>query len=156
MPVPVTRSFKLRACEKRVATRPPTQLVDYHPSCTRADTLPALHMIIPINTPSATANNTSKFPPQLAKLGTEEIILIELQGSFQVEGDKSGQLAATLRFDGNEVNLLMSLQHHRWLIMRYSELKAYNDHRTPPSRRQNRQSFQTTCSTGEEGSCKQP
>lgn len=111
-------------------------------------------MIIPINTPSATANDTSKFPPQLAKLGTEEIILIELQGSFQVEGDKSGQLAATLRFDGNEVTLLISLQHHwhRWLTTRYSELKAYDDNRTPPSRRQNRQSFQTACSIGKEGS----
>ena len=58
-------------------------------------------MIIPINIPSEISKDGPKFPPQLAKLGTEELILIELQGSFHVEGDKSGQLAATLKLDEN-------------------------------------------------------
>lgn len=56
-------------------------------------------MIIPINIPSTSASTENKLPPQLAKIGTDEIVLIELQGSFEVEGDARGQVAANLRFE---------------------------------------------------------
>ncbi|EJD06874.1 uncharacterized protein FOMMEDRAFT_76607 [Fomitiporia mediterranea MF3/22] len=57
-------------------------------------------MIIPINISAATSDESStKFPPQLAKLGTDEVIIIELQGSFHVEGDQSGHLAARLKLE---------------------------------------------------------
>ena len=56
-------------------------------------------MIIPINTTGSSEKSLTKFPPQLAKLGSDELILIELQGSFHIEGDASGQLAARLRLD---------------------------------------------------------
>lgn len=60
-------------------------------------------MIIPINLPSTSLSNpeTSKFPPQLAKLASDEVVLIELQGAFEVEGDAGGQVAAKLRFGEN-------------------------------------------------------
>lgn len=56
-------------------------------------------MIIPINVPAHPSKPDGVFPPQLARLGTEEVILIELQGSFHVDGDQPGQLAARLKLD---------------------------------------------------------
>ena len=53
-------------------------------------------MIIPINLRPEPSGSGSKFPPQLAELGTDEIVLLELQGSFHIEGDHTGQLAAKL------------------------------------------------------------
>ena len=53
-------------------------------------------MIIPINL-SPPHSDSAHFPPQLAKLGTDEVVLLELQGKFHVEGDPAGQLAAKLQ-----------------------------------------------------------
>ncbi len=59
-----------------------------------------LVMIIPVNLPSSSnSENETTFPPQLAKLGTKEVILLELQGSVQTEGDRDGQLVGTLKID---------------------------------------------------------
>ncbi|KAH8117932.1 hypothetical protein DFH11DRAFT_1699199 [Phellopilus nigrolimitatus] len=68
-------------------------------------------MIIPINLPAHTTKSSNKFPPQLAKLGTEEVVLIELQGAFQVEGDKSGQLAARINVE-NDAKPTLRIGHH--------------------------------------------
>jgi hypothetical protein len=44
-----------------------------------------------------------ELPPQLAKLGSDEVIIIELQGTLEVESncesDRDGQIAAKLRVD---------------------------------------------------------
>ena len=56
-------------------------------------------MIIPINLHPEFSKDGTKFPPQLAKLGTDEIILLELQGSFYTEGDAVGQQAAKLNLE---------------------------------------------------------
>lgn len=64
-------------------------------------------MIIPINHQNNELQD-AKFPPQLAKLGTDEIVLFELQGSFQVEGNEAGQLAATLKVGENVRELVLS------------------------------------------------
>ncbi|KAL5504223.1 hypothetical protein ACEPAH_8297 [Sanghuangporus vaninii] len=68
-------------------------------------------MIITINTPERSVRPITKFSPQLAKLGSDELILIELQGSFHVEGDASGQLAAQLSLD-NETKPTMLIGHN--------------------------------------------
>ncbi|KAL5526489.1 hypothetical protein ACEPAF_8213 [Sanghuangporus sanghuang] len=68
-------------------------------------------MIITINTPERSVKPLAKFSPQLAKLGSDELILIELQGSFHVEGDPSGQLAAQLSLD-NETKPTMLIGHN--------------------------------------------
>ncbi|PAV16191.1 Erg28 [Pyrrhoderma noxium] len=65
-------------------------------------------MIIPINLHPESSKDGSKFPPQLAKLGTDEIILLELQGSFHTEGDAVGQQAAKLNLENeNKPTLLV-------------------------------------------------
>ena len=52
-------------------------------------------MIIPINvTPPSSSRRT--FPPQLAQYGTDEVVLIELQGSLDVEGEMAGQFVGKL------------------------------------------------------------
>jgi chromosome transmission fidelity protein 8 len=60
-------------------------------------------MIIPINLSPSNSPDGVQFPPQLAKFGTDEVILLELQGAFQVEGDPAGQLAARFQMQ-NEVS----------------------------------------------------
>jgi chromosome transmission fidelity protein 8 len=62
-------------------------------------------MIIPINInlPSETHDPTRpKLPPCLATLGdanAQEIVLIELQGTLEVEGPKDKQLIGTLKIN---------------------------------------------------------
>lgn len=54
-------------------------------------------MIIQINVlPTASRFDDNKLPPQLARIGTDEVVLIEFQGSFQTEGDRAGQLVGHL------------------------------------------------------------
>lgn len=61
-------------------------------------------MIIPINiVPSGSTSRT--LPPQLAQFGTDELVLIDLQGSLDVEGDKQGQTVGKLRIDDVTVRL---------------------------------------------------
>ena len=57
-------------------------------------------MIIPVNfSANASKASSSKLPPQLAKIGTDEVVLIELQGSLHTEGDRNGELIGILRID---------------------------------------------------------
>jgi hypothetical protein len=48
-------------------------------------------------------STSPELPPQLAKLGSDEVIIIELQGRLEVESncesDRDGQIAAKLRVD---------------------------------------------------------
>lgn len=62
-------------------------------------------MIIPIHVSNVGASTSQhKFPPQLAQFGSEEVILIELQGSLEAEGDKQGQTVGKLRIDDATVS----------------------------------------------------
>ncbi|KZT01384.1 uncharacterized protein LAESUDRAFT_686700 [Laetiporus sulphureus 93-53] len=58
-------------------------------------------MIIPINisAPSSSSSSSQIFPPQLAQFGSDELVLIELQGSLEVKGDREGQVVGKLRID---------------------------------------------------------
>jgi hypothetical protein len=58
-------------------------------------------MLIPIT--RKPSESLYKLPPQLAKLGNDEIVLIELQGSLDVEGTPDGQLVGTLEIDPKTV-----------------------------------------------------
>ena len=55
-------------------------------------------MIINIDTRTLSGTGQS-LPPTLANIGTSEVALVELQGELEVEGDKSGQIAAKLTLD---------------------------------------------------------
>ena len=58
-------------------------------------------MLIPINIDLAghTTPRSRQLPPPLVQFGTNELVLIELQGSLEVEGDRDGQLVGKLRVD---------------------------------------------------------
>ncbi len=58
-------------------------------------------MLIPINVPQPSFSSASHapLPPQLARLGSDEIVIVELQGALQVEGDQSGRSWGTLTMD---------------------------------------------------------
>ncbi|TBU51931.1 Ctf8-domain-containing protein [Dichomitus squalens] len=58
-------------------------------------------MLIPINIdlPGPSTPRRPNLPPQLIQFGTDELILIELQGSLEVEGNRDGQLVGKLRVD---------------------------------------------------------
>lgn len=45
------------------------------------------------------SSTSATLPPQLARLSSNEIVLIELQGSLEVEGDAGGELIGILKFD---------------------------------------------------------
>jgi len=57
-------------------------------------------MIIPINLPSPSSTTATQLPSNLAKLGNSEVVLIELQGSLEVEGDSFGQHVGKLKMEG--------------------------------------------------------
>lgn len=64
-------------------------------------------MIIPINvSKSGPSLSNYTFPPQLAQFGSNEVVLIELQGSLEVDGDKEGQVVGKLRVDDVTVSMM--------------------------------------------------
>lgn len=69
-------------------------------------------MIIPVNVALTSSRfDNNKLPPQLARLGTDEVVLIEFQGSFQTEGDHTGELVGHLHI-GDSVSLEASTSFH--------------------------------------------
>jgi hypothetical protein len=48
-------------------------------------------MIIPVRLQTEQSVDGRKLPPSLATLGANDHAIIELQGSFEIEGDSSGQ-----------------------------------------------------------------
>ncbi|OSX57620.1 hypothetical protein POSPLADRAFT_1155935 [Postia placenta MAD-698-R-SB12] len=70
-------------------------------------------MIIPIHASNVGASTSQHtFPPQLAQFGSEEVILIELQGSLEAEGDKQGQTVGKLRIDDATKKSTLRIGHH--------------------------------------------
>ena len=59
-------------------------------------------MIIPL-TFAASGSSTLQLPPQFAQFGTEELVLVELQGSLDVEGEMKGQFVGKLSIDPETV-----------------------------------------------------
>lgn len=66
-------------------------------------------MLIPINVaiPDPSSAQRKKLPPQLVQFGTDELVLIDLQGALDVEGNKDGQLVGKLRIDPATVRALV-------------------------------------------------
>ena len=55
-------------------------------------------MIIPVHFPTETSSS-SVLPPALAKLGSDEVVLVELQGFLDAEGQKDDALVGTLNIE---------------------------------------------------------
>ena len=70
-------------------------------------------MIIPVTVASSSPNN-QKLPPPLAKISHGELVLIELQGTLNVEcsdaADRNGRLVGNLRIDESGVTYILHLQ----------------------------------------------
>lgn len=49
--------------------------------------------------PGPSSSQHRQLPPQLVQFGSEGLLLIELQGALEVEGDKNGQLVGKLCVD---------------------------------------------------------
>jgi hypothetical protein len=73
-------------------------------------------MIIPISIPEP-PTSAHKLPTQLARLGSDEVVLIELQGSLDVESvndsARDGQLVGKLHIDDSTVSLSRVSFPHR-------------------------------------------
>ena len=61
-------------------------------------------MIIPINV-SPPGSSSASLPPQFAQFGTDEVVLVEMQGALEVEGDSKGQHVGKLTVDPETVSL---------------------------------------------------
>lgn len=64
-------------------------------------------MIIPINLHperSSSSTSTCTFPPAFAQFGSDELVLIELQGSLEVDGDNLGQMVGKLNVETSTVS----------------------------------------------------
>jgi len=70
-------------------------------------------MLIPI---TISSSSTVLLPPQLAKLGNDELVLIELQGSLDVEctdnSERDGQMVGTFRLDEGSSKPTLAIGHH--------------------------------------------
>ncbi|CCL99301.1 uncharacterized protein FIBRA_01317 [Fibroporia radiculosa] len=57
-------------------------------------------------------SSTRTFSPQLAQFGGDEMVLIEMQGSLEVEGNKDGQTVGKLRIDEITKKPTLLIGHH--------------------------------------------
>jgi len=70
-------------------------------------------MLIPI---TISSSSTASLPVQLTKLGNDELVLIELQGSLDVEctdsSERDGQMVGTFRLDEGSSKPTLAIGHH--------------------------------------------
>ncbi|OSD01915.1 hypothetical protein PYCCODRAFT_1468199 [Trametes coccinea BRFM310] len=71
-------------------------------------------MLISVNIslPGPSTPSRRALPPQLVQFGTDELVLIELQGALEVEGNKDGQLVGKLRVDPATKKPTLLIGHH--------------------------------------------
>jgi len=59
-------------------------------------------MIVPLTLPAQPSPGAPVFPPALARLGSSELFLLELQGELEVSGDKHGQVVGRLSINDDD------------------------------------------------------
>ncbi|KAI9059075.1 hypothetical protein FKP32DRAFT_1580677 [Trametes sanguinea] len=71
-------------------------------------------MLISVNVslPGPSSLPRRALPPQLVQFGTDELVLVELQGALEVEGSKDGQLVGKLRVDSATKKPTLLIGHH--------------------------------------------
>ncbi len=67
-------------------------------------------MIIPINIAIPGPSTVRQLPPQFAQFGTGEVVLVELQGALEVDGDLKDQVVGKLSVDIETVSLIRPCQ----------------------------------------------
>jgi hypothetical protein len=70
-------------------------------------------MIVPLTLPPKSSPNGTKpaLPSALARLGSSEFFLLELQGELEVSGDKHGQLVGCLTIDDTNDGKVCRMSH---------------------------------------------
>ena len=61
-------------------------------------------MIVPISI-SPAGSSATRLPPQFAQFGTDEVVLVEMQGALDVEGSLNGQMVGKLTIDTETVSI---------------------------------------------------
>ncbi|KAI0666076.1 Ctf8-domain-containing protein [Trametes maxima] len=69
-----------------------------------------ISITVPVPGPSSSPDR--KLPPQLVHFGTDELVLVELQGALEVEGSKDSQLVGKLRVDPETKKPTLLIGHH--------------------------------------------
>ncbi|TFK83324.1 hypothetical protein K466DRAFT_266811 [Polyporus arcularius HHB13444] len=90
---------------------------------------------INVNLPGPSSPKRRPLPPQIVQFGTEELVLIELQGALEVDGNKDGQLVGNLRVDPNTKKPTMMIGHHLLegkLVNLAKPLAVLHKHGSPP------------------------
>ncbi|KAM5537807.1 hypothetical protein V8D89_008575 [Ganoderma adspersum] len=95
-------------------------------------------MLIPINIalPGPSTPRRPHLPPQLVQFGTDELVLIELQGALEVEGNKDGQLVGKLEVDSATKKSTLMIGYHKLegkLVNLNKPLAVLHRHDSPPS-----------------------
>jgi chromosome transmission fidelity protein 8 len=62
-------------------------------------TLRRYSMILPLTLPTKPSPDSPALPSALARLGSSELFLLELQGELEVSGNKHGELVGRLTID---------------------------------------------------------
>ncbi|PIL36333.1 hypothetical protein GSI_00021 [Ganoderma sinense ZZ0214-1] len=72
-------------------------------------------MLIPINIdlPGPSTPRRPHLPSQLVQFGTDELVLIELQGVLEVEGNRDGQLVGQLEVDSATKKPTLMIGYHK-------------------------------------------
>ncbi|KAF9514594.1 hypothetical protein BS47DRAFT_1294919 [Hydnum rufescens UP504] len=68
-------------------------------------------MIIPLDI-TQSARDYPPLPPHLISLGSDEVLIVELQGSLTTQGDTSGQPVGTLVIDSQTNKPTLKIGHH--------------------------------------------
>ncbi|PSS34149.1 hypothetical protein PHLCEN_2v1817 [Hermanssonia centrifuga] len=69
-------------------------------------------MIIPINIAIPGPSSVRQLPPQFAQFGTGEVVLVELQGALEVDGDLKDQVVGKLSVDIETKKPSLRIGHH--------------------------------------------
>jgi hypothetical protein len=69
-------------------------------------------MILPLTLPVNSSPGSPALPSALARLGSSELFLLELQGELEVSGDKHGQLVGRLTIDDDDGKVRPPITSH--------------------------------------------
>ncbi|THH32253.1 hypothetical protein EUX98_g1954 [Antrodiella citrinella] len=69
-------------------------------------------MLIPVNLTSSSSSSGGSLPPQLAPFGSDELILIEMQGTLETDSKRAGMMVGTLDIDDRTKKSTLRIGHH--------------------------------------------
>lgn len=86
-------------------------------------------MILPLTLSPKPSPDAPALPSALARLGSSELFLLELQGELEVSGEKHGQLVGQLTIDDD--GKVRAVSRAKSLLSSHSPLSPHNPHPHP-------------------------